>query len=83
MKKSPKDFNSFMTAVPIIKNQSIGLQSKSKNWFLYDRDLRHERVKAFAASVWMIDATGLNCSYLQKYEKCNNDNCGRNGWQTF
>ena len=27
------------------RNQSIGLQSKSENWFLYDRGLRHERVK--------------------------------------
>ena len=28
-------------------NQSIDLQSKSMGWFLYDRDLRHERVKFF------------------------------------
>ena len=28
------------------RNQSIDLQSKSVDWFLYDRDLRHERVKA-------------------------------------
>ena len=28
------------------RNQSIGVQSKSMDWFLYDRDLRHERVKA-------------------------------------
>ena len=26
-------------------NQSIHLWSKSMDWFLYDRDLRHERVK--------------------------------------
>ena len=26
------------------RNQSIDLQSKSMNWFLYDRDLRHEKV---------------------------------------
>ena len=26
------------------RNQSIDLQSKSIDWFLYDRDLRHERV---------------------------------------
>ena len=37
--------NSFMAEVPIIyRNQSIDLQSKSMGWFLYDRDLRHERV---------------------------------------
>ena len=28
------------------RNKSIDLQSKSLNWFLYDRDLRHERVNA-------------------------------------
>ena len=27
------------------RNQSIDLQSKSMDWFLYDRDLHHERVK--------------------------------------
>ena len=27
------------------RNQSINLQRKSTDWFLYDRDLRHERVK--------------------------------------
>ena len=27
------------------RNQSIDLQSKSMDWFLYDNDLRHERVK--------------------------------------
>ena len=27
------------------RNQSIDLQSKSMDWFLYDRGLRHERVK--------------------------------------
>ena len=27
------------------KNQSTDLQSKSMDWFLYDRDLRHERVQ--------------------------------------
>ena len=26
------------------RNQSIDLQSKSMDWFLYDNDLRHERV---------------------------------------
>ena len=27
------------------RNKSTDLQSKSMNWFLYDKDLRHERVK--------------------------------------
>ena len=34
--------NSFMTNVPIMWNPD--LQSKSMDWFLYDRELRHERV---------------------------------------
>ena len=28
------------------RNQSIGLRSKSMDWFLYDNCLRHERVKS-------------------------------------
>ena len=28
------------------RNQSIDLQSKSKDWFIHDRDLRHKRVKS-------------------------------------
>ena len=32
---------------PSYRNQSIDLQSKSVNWFLYDRKLRHERVNQF------------------------------------
>ena len=36
-----------MTEVAITeKNQSIDLQSKSVDWFLYDRDLRPRRVKS-------------------------------------
>ena len=29
------------------RNQSTDLQSKLRDWFLYDKDLRHERVKKF------------------------------------
>ena len=37
-------FNSFMTERSVsYRNQSINLLCKSKDWFLYDRDLRHER----------------------------------------
>ena len=32
------------------KNQLIGLLSKSVDWFLYDRDLRHRRVKVIIKS---------------------------------
>ena len=37
---------SFMTEVPIYRNQSIDLQNKLMDWFLYDKILRHERVNA-------------------------------------
>ena len=48
-------FNFFMTEVSIIsyRNQSIDLQSKSMDRFLYDRDLRHERVKYWLS--WHFD----------------------------
>ena len=36
----------FMTEVPIIQNQSIDLQNNSMDCFLYDKNLRHERVNA-------------------------------------
>ena len=29
----------------LYRNQSIDLQRKSMDWFLYDRDVRHENVK--------------------------------------
>ena len=35
----------FMTEVPIYRNHSIHLVCKSMDWFLYDRNLRYERVK--------------------------------------
>ena len=38
--------NPFMTeAVIIYRNQFIDLLCKSMDWFLYDKGLRHERVK--------------------------------------
>ena len=40
-------FNPFVTVIPTFGNQSIDLQSKSMDWFLYDDDLGHERVKHF------------------------------------
>ena len=48
-------FNFFMTEVSIIsyRNQSIDFQSKSMDRFLYDRDLRHERVKYWLS--WHFD----------------------------
>ena len=34
------------------RNQSIDLLCKSIDWFLYDRDLRHERVKGVKLKQW-------------------------------
>ena len=38
--------NSFMMEIPLsYRIQSIDLQRKSMDWFLYDMDVRHESVK--------------------------------------
>ena len=47
-------FNFFITESLSCKNQSIDLQSKSIDWFLYDRDLHHERVNATHVSIFYI-----------------------------
>ena len=39
------EINSFMTESLSYRNQSIDLQGISMDCFLYDRDLRHKRVK--------------------------------------
>ena len=33
-------------------NQSMDLQSKSMDWFLYDRDLRHKKELRATSKVW-------------------------------
>ena len=43
------------------KNESIDLHSKSVDWFLYDRVLRHERVKSVFKK-WL----KLNCTRTQQ-----------------
>ena len=45
-----KHFNSFKTEAVIIWKPAskTNLQSKSMDWFLYDNDLRHERVNKYA-----------------------------------
>ena len=35
------------------RNQSIDLLHKSMNWFLYDNDLHHERVKSLFGHAWV------------------------------
>ena len=36
--------NSFIKRVPIYRIQSIDLRSKSIDWFIYDKNFRHDRV---------------------------------------
>ena len=55
-------FTSFMTKVPNIYKPSTDLLCKSMNWFLYDRDLRQERVNpshpnVFLYTVWISQKT--------------------------
>ena len=42
------------------RNQSIDLQSKSMDWFLYDIGLRHERVKGFDDNQIMFQGFWIN-----------------------
>ena len=59
------------------RNQSIDLQSKSMDWVLYDRDLRHERVNKplmFHFSLILSDVLAANI-YLFKV---NNRNIRKN-----
>ena len=56
------------------RTQSIDLQNKSMDWFLYDRDLRHEKIKR-QLSKYKLNQTFqiriIHCSnkYLWKNEK--------------
>ena len=61
-------FNSFIMEVFIILNQSINLQSKSVDWFLYVSDFRHERVK-YAASKLQFNAKFEKILWGYLYEK--------------
>ena len=55
-------FNCFITEAPISnRSQSIELPSKSVDWFLYGRDLRHERVKDKIAFCYYSVKTMLQC----------------------
>ena len=45
--------NSFIKQAPVYRNQSIDMQSKSMDCFLYERDLRHERFKQHLSNIWI------------------------------
>ena len=57
---------SWRRALPY-RNRSIGLHSKSMNWFLYERDHRHERVKLNQNinTLWTQDT---NWGYIRRSE---------------
>ena len=60
----PYIVNSFMTEVLSYRNQSINSLCKSVEWFLYDRDLRHERVKDLKDSVNAVTANSSDICFL-------------------
>ena len=49
------------------RNQSIDLQSKSMNWFLYDRDLRHERSNKYTWQKYQQYPKLLQSFYISKW----------------
>ena len=49
------------------RNQSVDLESKSVDWFLYDSKLRHERVNEVLSSVY---ASGNNMSLILSRTYC-------------
>ena len=54
------------------RNQSIDLLSKSVEWFLYDRDFLHERVKFYSKNTKMasIDFFMVNLNACLQVETC-------------
>ena len=75
-------FNFIITEAPIsYRSQSIELPSKSVDWFLYGRDLRHKRVKDKIAFCYYSVKTMLQCiktvrwmSFLCLIKRCNFQN---------
>ena len=59
---------SFMTEVPIIRNHSIDFQNKSVDWFLYYKNLRHERVNALLLAWLLLDYDKITDIYASKYQ---------------
>ena len=57
----------------LYRNQSIDLQNKSMNWFLYDRNFRHERVNALllACIHWdiLLNNDKIIDIYTSKYQR--------------
>ena len=61
------------------RNQSIDLQSKSMDWFLFDNGLRHERVKIY----WMMHQLLENSTLLVNECEGNNNYVDHSYADTF
>ena len=53
------------------RNQSIDLLDKSMDWFLYDNDLRHERVNFFVLVAWLAHSLLIELSDLFIFNSVN------------
>ena len=53
----------------LCRNQSIDLQSKSIDWFLYDKNFRHERVTALLPPWLLLDCDKLIDIHASKYQR--------------
>ena len=53
----------------LYRNQSIDLESKSMGWFLYDRDLCHERVNFFRACSVIIFIQLARFNYILSFSE--------------
>ena len=56
-----------MTLCPSYRKQSINLLCKPMDWFLYDRDLRHERVKHFLNTFLVVGRVFHHWLYLYNH----------------
>ena len=61
------------------RNQSIDLQSKSVDWFLYDRDLSHERVNKHPFDPWTLSEQHVYVQFKlwfgATFETCSHQRC--------
>ena len=60
--------NCFVTESLSYRNQSIGSLCKSMDWFLYDRDLHHERVNGQVGKLLILTLFKITCEkYLSSF----------------
>ena len=66
MCRDKEHLESFMMEVPI--TQSIDLQNKSMDWFLYYMNFRHERINAIHWDIFL-DYDKIIDIYASKYQR--------------